>query len=260
MIVASGLKGSNRRLEDCTMAVDTRAEEFFQAQFEDFHNCLCCDSGRVQPFWASISYGIYISIEAAGVHRSLGVKRSRVQSITMDSWTPLHLTMMRMGGNRKFNDFLREHGIPEDLPIREKYNTRAAEWYRENLSALAQGLQALAPLQPGTGHLPIDSCPSPEEKKLDAVFKSITPCPDSMSAGGVHERYEECQQSYMKSVCHRLCRLCSCLTLRILETQIDESLEEKKMSDLDFADRLPTFLLTHYAKLNTIFEDVAYSD
>jgi hypothetical protein len=231
------------------MAGDTLAEAFFQTQFEDFDNCLCCDSGRVQPFWASISYGIYISIEAAGVHRSLGVKRSRVQSITMDSWKPLHLTMMRMGGNRKFNGFLKEHGIPEDLPIREKYHTRAAEWYRENLSALAQGLQALAPLQPGTGHLPIDRCPSAEEKKLDAVF-SLTPCPDSMSAGGVHERYEECQQSYMKSVCHRLC---SCLTLRIPETQIDESLEEKKMSDSDhlFADRLPTFLLnvSQHAKL-----------
>merc|ERR1711879_363785 len=76
---------------------------------------------------------------------------SRVQSLHMDAWKPVHLRMMQLGGNRRFRDFLSEHGIPEDLPIRDKYATRAAKWYRENLRALAEGQEPLEPLKPGEG-------------------------------------------------------------------------------------------------------------
>jgi len=227
------------------MVGESHAAEFFETQFEDFNNCLCCDSGRVQPFWASVSYGIYISIEAAGIHRSLGVKVSRVQSITMDSWKPIHLMMMQLGGNRKFNDFLKEHGIPEDMPIREKYNTRAAEWYRENLSALAQGLQPLAQLLPGTGRLPVDRYPTPEQKKLDEVF-SI--CHDSSSLAEMQKSYRASPKAGGKSVCDRLC---ACLRVHDHGSQINETVGSSppphdKSSDLDrlLPDySLPKFLL-----------------
>jgi ADP-ribosylation factor GTPase-activating protein 1 len=204
------------------MATDPHAAEFFEQQLEDLDNRSCCDCGSGEAVWASITHGIYLSIGAAGLHRSLGVKVSRVQSITMDSWKPVHLKMMQLGGNRKFNEFLKEHCIPEDMPIREKYNTRAVEWYRKNLNALAEGLESLAPLQPGTGHLPVDACPSPETKKLDVVFAKI-PCPCSMVDGGVQKLSQESSGSCAKALCERLS---SCFRMRQHRTNSDECHEE----------------------------------
>eukprot|EP00441_Pelagodinium_beii_P021053 CAMPEP_0197668100 /NCGR_PEP_ID=MMETSP1338-20131121/68254_1 /TAXON_ID=43686 ORGANISM="Pelagodinium beii, Strain RCC1491" /NCGR_SAMPLE_ID=MMETSP1338 /ASSEMBLY_ACC=CAM_ASM_000754 /LENGTH=291 /DNA_ID=CAMNT_0043247457 /DNA_START=117 /DNA_END=989 /DNA_ORIENTATION=+ len=75
----------------------------------------------------------------------------------MDSWKPSQLKLMEMGGNQKLQDFFREHGIPDSMPITEKYNTRAADWYRRNLQALAAGLPLPPPLPPGTGLLSMDN-------------------------------------------------------------------------------------------------------
>jgi len=148
------------------------SEEFFRRQREDPANRECCDGGSAEPLWASISHGIYLSIEAAGVHRSLGVKVSFVQSTTMDAWTPLHMRMMELGGNQRFTEFLREQGVPEDLPIREKYSTRAAQWYRESLRAAAEDTAPPAPLPPGTGSMPAIAATSGAEvlAVLDRVF------------------------------------------------------------------------------------------
>merc|ERR1719369_1388408 len=122
------------------MCVDPEAQRLFQKmQQDDTANTFCADSGVANPQWVSVLHGIYIDIGASGVHRSLGVRVSVVLSTTMDSWRPLHLKMMELGGNRRFVDFLDQHNIPHDMPIRKKYQTRAAEWYRRNLRAEAEG-------------------------------------------------------------------------------------------------------------------------
>jgi ADP-ribosylation factor GTPase-activating protein 1 len=254
------------------MATDPHAAAFFEQQMEDLDNRSCCDCGSGEAVWASITHGIYLSIGAAGLHRSLGVKVSRVQSITMDSWKPVHLKMMQLGGNRRFNDFLKEHGIPEDMPIREKYSTRAADWYRKNLSALAEGLEPLAPLQPGTGRLPVDSCPTPEMKKLDVVFANI-PCPGAMLVGGVHKASCESSRSCAKSLCEKLS---SCFRVKQYEKNFEEcdeefqSLEGSKNSDVDrlLTDHsLPNLLLMfsqNAKRLQTLssgnVQDISYID
>jgi len=110
------------------------------------------------------------------VHRSLGVKASFVQSTTMDSWTPLHKRMMELGGNQRFANFLKEQGVPEGLPIREKYSTCAAQWYRDHLRAEAEGAMPPAPLPPGAGPLPVGET-GPGGEVLDQVFaKAALPC------------------------------------------------------------------------------------
>jgi len=175
--------------------VDPLAAEFFEKRHEqDALNSICADCKVPAATWASVSHGIYLSIEACGVHRSLGVQVSRVQSITMDSWKPVHLRMMKLGGNKRFADFLREHQVPEELAIREKYRTRAAAWYRENLLAEAEGRPCPPPLEPGTGHLPESDtdqssgfsspcCGKTEQLLLDKVFASAPPV-GSMTPGG----------------------------------------------------------------------------
>jgi len=165
--------------------VDAVARKTFDALQQDEANRECFDSSADAPTWASVSHGIFLSIGASGVHRSLGVKVSFVQSTTMDSWKPLHLRMMELGGNRRFQEFLESCGIPRDVPIREKYQTRAAAWYRENLRAEAEGSTPPSPLPEGTGCLPLDDARTPEQLMLDSVFAKA-PRIGEMSQGGVH--------------------------------------------------------------------------
>jgi len=184
--------------------VDLIAASFFSKQWEFPENNICCDCGTEGAEWASISHGIYLSIGAAGVHRSLGVKVSFVQSTTMDSWKPIHLRMMELGGNQRFNAFLAEQGIPVDMPIREKYSTCAAKWYRDNLRAVAEGLEPLAPLSTGTGHLPALASPSSQQHVLDMIFAD-PPHKDSMSPGGIHYTSSEVSlKATSRSLCENL--------------------------------------------------------
>jgi len=173
---------------------------------------------------ASISHGIYLSIGAAGLHRSLGVTVSFVQSTTMDSWKQEHLKMMELGGNRRFHDFLKEHGVPEDMPIREKYRTRAAVWYRDDLKARAQGLPLPVPLVVGTGHLPSDCRRPSSGHVLDEVF-STSPRRSSMTNGGVRRSHveqphkEETSETNLQSICKKLS---ACFRLRRQSTESHE--------------------------------------
>lgn len=161
-------------IQEAPMVADElEAEEFFPTQLEaDELNRCCFDCGTEGPVWASVSHGIYISIGAAGVHRSLGVRVSRVQSLEMDAWKPLHLRMMQLGGNRRFSEFLQEQGVPKSTPIRTKYNTRAADWYRRNLQAEAEGAAPPHPLPSGTGALPVEGLERPSQV-LDEVFAEV---------------------------------------------------------------------------------------
>lgn len=63
-------------------------------------------------------------------------------------------------------DFFREHGIPDDMPIVQRYNTRAAEWYRRKLRAEAEGAEPPSPLPEGTGHLPFSEEPAPPQASI----------------------------------------------------------------------------------------------
>lgn len=148
----------------------------FRIQQQVVMNKECCDGGSSAPLWASVPHGIFVSIEAAGVHRSLGVRHSLVLSTTMDNWQPTQLRMMELGGNQRFNDFMSKHGVPQSMPIREKYSTRAAAWYRDNLRAEVEGRPAPKLFPPSTGHLPANTelehaCE--HRAVLDRVFASL---------------------------------------------------------------------------------------
>lgn len=45
----------------------------------------------------------------------------------MDAWTDDQLNKMKLGGNKRLNDFLGEYEIDRLTPIIEKYHSRAAE-------------------------------------------------------------------------------------------------------------------------------------
>ena len=76
-----------------------------------------------------------------GIQRGLGTHVSFVRSVALDSWTEKQIQQMRAGGNTRCIEFLKKQGInmSTETPIREKYDTTAAELYRQVLLARVEG-------------------------------------------------------------------------------------------------------------------------
>ncbi len=89
------------QLDFSALSEDTRAKLY---AIEG--NQICADCRSPRPEWASITFGILICIECSGIHRGLGVQKSKVKSLTLDYWEPDQLqVMMQMGNKRSWSIF-----------------------------------------------------------------------------------------------------------------------------------------------------------
>eukprot|EP00762_Andalucia_godoyi_P000772 ANDGO_03777.mRNA.1 putative ADP-ribosylation factor GTPase-activating protein AGD9 len=99
-------------------------------------NKTCFDCPSKNPAWATLTYGAFICMDCAGLHRSLGVHVSFVRSCVLDTWTPAQLKQMEIGGNGPARDFFKKHGIDPLEKQDKKYSSGAAKSYKSHLKQL----------------------------------------------------------------------------------------------------------------------------
>jgi hypothetical protein len=69
-------------------------------------NPTCADCDAPNPDWASLNLGCVFCLDCSGVHRSLGAHVSKVRSLVLDEWLPVHLSLLLQLGNDTVNELL----------------------------------------------------------------------------------------------------------------------------------------------------------
>lgn len=104
----------------------------------DPKNKACADCKEEPTTVVSINQGVALCNKCATLHTVLGNGISFLHPMNFE-WDTYLIEFFKKGGNSKFIEFCEKNGISE-LPVDQKYKTKAADYYRRNLKAVILGL------------------------------------------------------------------------------------------------------------------------
>lgn len=111
------------------------AGKIFRTLRKKKSNKVCFDCPTSNPKWASSTYGIYLCMNCAAIHRRMGVHISFVRSTVLDKWMETELMTMMEGGNKNATEFFKSKGWSKSSGSSgsQKYESRAAKEYKAQL-------------------------------------------------------------------------------------------------------------------------------
>ena len=74
-------------------------------------NDKCFDCQAENPTHASTINGIFLCEKCAFIHNQLSPQVSQIKSLTKDQFTPEEISILKIGGNARFNNFLKEYDL-----------------------------------------------------------------------------------------------------------------------------------------------------
>jgi len=119
-----------------TVALERQIIEFSKDVEQDNDHCFDCQTPH--PQWASANNAVFLCIQCAGIHRGFGTHISFVRSLSMDTWKQAQVEKMKLGGNKRFREFIRGYETVESISqeimsAHELYHSWVATQWREKL-------------------------------------------------------------------------------------------------------------------------------
>ena len=88
----------------------------------------------MNPHWCSITNAVFLCPSCARTHKKFNKKISTIKSLEVDDWSKEEISILKIGGNERFNNFIKSYNIPLTKDNKEyKYYTKAAQYYRDIL-------------------------------------------------------------------------------------------------------------------------------
>jgi hypothetical protein len=191
----TGLPSSVNKSGGGGSAEEGNTDSFFTELSQLRHsegNRLCGDCNAINPSWASINNGVFICTKCSGVHRSLGVEYSFVQSVKLDEWSLQFIEQMKgFGSTEQANRTTLEFHVPADYLKPNAFSMRET---REVYINAKYKNKLFGPLDPISGQQRERLLPKQEENSVganrnfileDEDLNQADSAPSSSGGGGV---------------------------------------------------------------------------